>query len=78
MIFELIYFLLKVNAIFLYENEVFDVKKHDSIVDVAKLVLKKRFVFLLIEIKNDRDFVIKQKVNFYFRTYDEVMLSLFV
>ena len=42
--------------------------------DVAKFVMKKRFDFSLIELKNNRDFVMMFKINFYFRIFDEMML----
>ena len=48
--------------------------KLDVKFDIAKFVIKKRFDFLLIELKNDRDFFIMFKINFHFRIFDEIML----
>ena len=70
MIFESTNFLLKINANFKIDVKNKCVKNSCKKFNVAKF---ERFVFSLIENKNDFD-VIKRKINFYFRTCKNVML----
>ena len=70
MIFESTNFLLKINVNFEVDVKNEYVKNSSEKFDVAKF---ERFVFSLIENKNDFD-VIKREINFHFRICENVKL----